>query len=316
MLKKAPFYPEFAKTARQYPNLSGEEELSLARRMVGQDDQQAKDRIANAHLRLVYKIACGYSGYCALFRIPPQDLCQEGSVGLMKALRKFDPEKGFRVSTYAMWWINAEITEYILRNHSVVKLSTSADRKKLFFGLASAKRAMNIMDTGRDLTGEEVAGLAQKLAVPADIVTEMNRRLSNSDTSLSRPVNPDDPDSGEIQDLIPSGEKTPEEIASGREDENARKEILKKALATLSERDRDILTRRRLLDEPETLEEVGAQYGISRERVRQLENKAFAKLQKAIQKDFTEAATGVEAAASEHRARKGLPAAVPAALDL
>lgn len=314
-MRKKIFAPKFAQEAGKFPLLSQHEEGLLAQRMVERGDERAKDCLAKAHLRLVYKIANENSGYCYRYGIDPQELCQTGTVGLMKALQKFDPERGFRVSTYAMWWIQAEIREYIYNSHGMVKLPFGGERKKLFFGLSSAKAALGIMDAGRELRVEEVAGLAQKLDVSVDIVTEMNRRLFSSDTSLNRPANPDDPDSGEIQDLIPSGEKTPEEIVSGREEENARKEILKKALAALSERDKDILTKRRLQDRPVTLEALGAKYGISRERVRQLEDKAFAKVEKAIRDDFKKAAIGAEAAAREHRARKGRQT-VPATLDL
>ena len=266
---------------RKFPMLTPEEELSLARRWKDQGDEPAAHKLVTSHLRLVAKIAMGYRGY----GLPVGELISEGNVGMMQAVKRFDPERGFRLATYAMWWIRAAIQEYILHSWSLVKMGTTAAQKKLFFNLRRLKAQMSALEEG-DLKDEQVAKIAHALQVPAQDVISMNRRLASPDHSLNAPVRADS--EGEWQDwLVDDGESQEEELAE-REDMTNRRDLLAGALKTLNERERHILIERRLKEEPTTLEELSQQYNISRERVRQIEVRAFEKLQKSMKQQVEE----------------------------
>ena len=261
----------------RFPLLEPDEEYMLATRWRQHGDMDAAHRLVTSHLRLVAKIAVRYRGY----GLPLSDLVSEGSVGLMKAVKKFEPERGFRLSTYAMWWIRAAITEYVLRSWSLVKMGTVSAQKKLFFALRRIKKQLGIMDRG-ELTPAEAEKLADALDVRATDVIAMNRRLAARDVSLNAPISAEPDDTVEYLDILADDGPTPETFAAEREESVWRGGLLRDAMATLPERDRHILTRRRLTDEPETLEEIGRSYGISRERVRQLEVRAFEKVKQAV----------------------------------
>lgn len=266
---------------RKFPMLAPEEELSLARRWKDQGDERAAHKLVTSHLRLVAKIAMGYRGY----GLPVGELISEGNVGMMQAVKRFDPERGFRLATYAMWWIRAAIQEYILHSWSLVKMGTTAAQKKLFFNLRRLKAQMSALEEG-DLKDEQVAKIAHALQVPEQDVVSMNRRLASPDHSLNAPVRADS--EGEWQDwLVDDGESQEEELAE-REDMTNRRDLLAGALKTLNERERHILIERRLKEEPTTLEELSQQYNISRERVRQIEVRAFEKLQKSMKQQVAE----------------------------
>jgi len=266
---------------RKFPMLAPEEELSLARRWKENGDEPAAHKLVTSHLRLVAKIAMGYRGY----GLPVGELISEGNVGMMQAVKRFDPERGFRLATYAMWWIRAAIQEYILRSWSLVKLGTTAAQKKLFFNLRRLKAQMSALEEG-DLKDEQVAKIAHALQVPNQDVVSMNRRLASPDHSLNAPVRADS--EGEWQDwLVDDGESQESELAE-REDMTNRRDLLAGALKTLNERERHILIERRLKEEPTTLEELSQQYNISRERVRQIEVRAFEKLQKSMKQQVVE----------------------------
>lgn len=260
---------------KQFPLLEKEEEFMLAKRLIEHNDTEAAHRMVTSHLRLVAKIAMGYRFY----GLPISDLISEGNVGLMRAVKKFDPDRGFRLSTYAMWWIKAAINEYVLNSWSLVKMGTVAAQKKLFFNLRKLKAALNIYEDG-DLSIEAADTIAERLDVSKQDVVDMNRRLSRSDASLNVPVGED----GDLDriDLLMSDAPDQEAVFSDEEERNLGSSLLQKALATLNERERHIIMERRLSEEPRTLEDIGEEYGISRERVRQIENRAFEKLQKAV----------------------------------
>jgi RNA polymerase sigma-32 factor len=266
---------------RKFPMLSAEEELELARRWKEQGDERAAHKLVTSHLRLVAKIAMGYRGY----GLPLSELISEGNVGMMQAVKRFDPERGFRLATYAMWWIRAAIQEYILHSWSLVKMGTTAAQKKLFFNLRRLKAQMSALEDG-DLQDEQVAKIAHALAVPEQDVISMNRRLASSDQSLNAPVRADS--EGEWQDWLVDDTENQEDELAEREDMSNRRTLLANALKTLNERERHILIERRLKEEPTTLEELSQQYGISRERVRQIEVRAFEKLQKAMKQQVAE----------------------------
>lgn len=259
---------------KQFPLLEKEEEFILAKRLVEHDDTDAAHKMVTSHLRLVAKIAMGYRFY----GLPVTDLISEGNVGLMRAVKKFDPDRGFRLSTYAMWWIKAAINEYVLNSWSLVKVGTVAAQKKLFFNLRKLKAKLNIYDDG-DLTVSDADAIAERLDVKSQDVVDMNRRLSRSDASLNVPVGED----GDLDriDLLMSDAPNQEMVLSEEEERNVGSNLLSEALATLNERERHIIMERRLSEEPRTLEDIGEEYGISRERVRQIENRAFEKLQAA-----------------------------------
>jgi len=265
----------YLREAWKFPILTADEEYMLAKRFHDSGDVDAAHKLVTSHLRLVAKIAMGYKGY----GLPVADLISEGNVGLMKAVKKFEPEKGFRLSTYAMWWIRASVTEYILQSWSMVRLGTMAAQKKLFFSLRRTKRKLDIMDNG-DLTDEQAQAIADQTNATTDEVRQLNSRLAARDMSLNAPLSIDE--GGEHQDLLEDDRPTPEAIATQSQMTSLRSEVVGEALGELSERDRDIFERRHLSEEPPTLEELGEEYGISRERVRQLEARAFGKVKEFI----------------------------------
>jgi len=259
-----------------FPMLEKEEEQMLAVRWRDKGDTEAAHKLVTSHLRLVAKIAMKYRGY----GLPVADLVSEGNIGLMKAVKKFDPGLGFRLSTYAMWWIRASITEYILKSWSMVKLGTVASQKKLFFSLRNLKGRLNILDSG-ELTPDQAQQLSDTMGVSADEIIHMNRRLSTRDLSLNAPLSNDE-EGIEFQDTLVDNSPSPESRFAEAEELGHRSAILRQALKALPERERHIFTERRLKDDPKTLEELGKEYGISRERIRQLEVRAFDKVQKAV----------------------------------
>ncbi|HET9161191.1 MAG TPA: RNA polymerase sigma factor RpoH [Caulobacteraceae bacterium] len=261
---------------RKFPMLAKDEEFMLAKAWREHEDSDAAHRLVTSHLRLVAKIAMGYRGY----GLPIGEVISEGNVGLMQAVKKFDPDKGFRLATYAMWWIRASIQEYILRSWSLVKMGTTAAQKKLFFNLRKAKSEISAIEEG-DLRPEQVSHIATKLGVLDEEVISMNRRLSGPDASLNAPLRSDG--ETEWQDWLADDTQVSQETQLAESEETSiRMGLLQEAMTELSDRERHILTERRLKDEPTTLEELASQYGVSRERVRQIEVRAFEKLQKAM----------------------------------
>jgi RNA polymerase sigma-32 factor len=261
---------------RKFPLLSPEQEYMLAKRWEEHQDPEAAAKLVTSHLRLVAKIAMGYRGY----GLPVAELISEGNIGLIQGVKKFDAEKGFRLATYAMWWIRASIQEYILRSWSLVKIGTTAAQKKLFFNLRRLKGKLNAMEDG-DLKPDDLAKIATTLGVTEDEVTSMNRRMSmGGDTSLNAPLREEG--EGEWQDWLADTGPLQDEMLADEQERDQRHELLGAAMAALNDREKHILTQRRLIDEPETLEELSQQYGISRERVRQIEVRAFEKLSKAM----------------------------------
>jgi RNA polymerase sigma-32 factor len=255
--------------------LTPEEELALCQRWRDHKDTDAAHKLVTSHLRLVAKIAMGYRGY----GLPVGELISEGNVGLMQALKRFNPDRGFRLATFAMWWIRAAMQEYILHSWSLVKMGTTTAQKRLFFKLRRVKGQMQAIDDG-DLKPQQVSKIATMLAVPEREVVNMNRRLAGPDHSLNAPVRMDT--ESEWQDWLVDESESQETAIGEREELTSRKALLSGALKTLNERERNILTRRRLEDNPTTLVELSEQYMISRERVRQIEVRAFTKLQKAM----------------------------------
>ncbi len=266
---------------RKFPLLAPEEEYMLAKRWKEHEDPEAARKLVTSHLRLVAKIAMGYRGY----GLPVSEIVAEGNVGLMQAVKRFDPERGFRLATYAMWWIRASIQEFILRSWSLVKIGTTSDQKKLFFNLRKAKNKISAIEEG-DLTPEHVATLADQLGVSESEVVNMNRRLSAPDSSLNAPLRGDG--ESEWQDWLPDTSIDQETRLAETQEINERKELLNAALGELPEREREIIRARRLQDEPATLEELSHRFGVSRERVRQIEVRAFDKLQRGIKSALRE----------------------------
>ena len=260
---------------RRFPMLEPQEEYMLAKSWREHGDRIAAHRLVTSHLRLVAKIAMGYRGY----GLPISEVISEGNVGLMQAVKRFEPEKGFRLATYAMWWIKAAIQEYILRSWSLVKMGTTANQKKLFFNLRKAKSKISALEEG-DLRPEQVQIIAKRLGVTEQDVVEMNRRLGG-DVSLNAPIR-DDGDSGEWQDWLVDESSSQEARLVASEESDNRRKALGEALDVLNERERRIFEARRLVDEPITLEELADEFGVSRERVRQIEVRAFEKVQKAV----------------------------------
>ena len=260
---------------RAFPMLEAQEEYILAKRWREHDDVESAHTLVTSHLRLVAKIAMGYRGY----GLPVGELISEGNVGLMQAVKRFEPDKGFRLATYAMWWIRASIQEYILRSWSLVKMGTTTAQKKLFFNLRKIKGQLKAIEDG-DLHPDTVKTIADKLHVREDDVVQMNRRLAGADHSLNAPMRVDG--EGEWQDWLVDETPDQETIFAESEELGKRRSMLVEAMQTLNERERHILTERRLNDEPSTLEDLSKEFGISRERVRQIEVRAFEKLQKAI----------------------------------
>ena len=261
---------------RRFPVLEPGEEYLLAKRWQDQADQVAAEKLITSHLRLVARIAMGYRGY----GLPVSEIISEGNVGLMQAVKRFEPDKGFRLSTYAMWWIRASIQEYILRSWSLVKMGTTAAQKKLFFNLRRTKAQMQALEEG-DLKPENVKAIATKLGVSEDDVISMNRRLSG-DASLNAPIR-SDAEGGEWQDWLADDTPGQEEILLDTEERSQRKGMLASALGVLNDRERRIFEARRLAEEPATLEELSAEFDVSRERIRQIEVRAFEKVQAAVQ---------------------------------
>jgi RNA polymerase sigma-32 factor len=260
---------------RKFPMLEADEEFMLAKRWREHKDPDAAHRLVTSHLRLVAKIAMGYRGY----GLPINELIAEGNVGMMQAVKRFDPDRGFRLATYAMWWIRAAIQEYILHSWSLVKIGTTAAQKKLFFNLRRVKGQIKAIEEG-DLSPEQVKTISDRLAVPEEDVVTMNRRLAAPDNSLNAPVRAEG--EGEWQDWLVDDSPTQESRLADNEELSARQKLLGKALDGLNDRERHILIERRLKDEPATLEDLSREYDISRERVRQIEVRAFEKLQKSI----------------------------------
>jgi RNA polymerase sigma-32 factor len=260
---------------RKFPMLEPHEEFMLAKRWQEHQDPEAAHRLITSHLRLVAKIAMGYRGY----GLPINELIAEGNVGMMQAVKRFDPERGFRLATYAMWWIRAAIQEYILHSWSLVKIGTTAAQKKLFFNLRRVKGQIKALEEG-DLTQAHVDSISDRLNVPAEDVVSMNRRLSAPDNSLNAPLRLEG--DGEWQDWLVDETPNQETRMGENEELSKRQKLLTNAMSNLNERERHILTERRLKDEPATLEDLSKEYDISRERVRQIEVRAFEKLQKSI----------------------------------
>jgi RNA polymerase sigma-32 factor len=266
---------------RKFPMLSPEEEDRLARAWRDNEDQAAAHKLVTSHLRLVAKIAMGYRGY----GLPLGELISEGNVGMMQAVKRFDPERGFRLATYAMWWIRAAIQEYILHSWSLVKMGTTAAQKKLFFNLRRLKGQMQAIEDG-DMQPEQVEKIARVLGVPEQDVVSMNRRLTAPDHSLNAPIRMDG--EGEWQDWLVDDADSQEEAIGDHEEMTGRRALLATALKTLNDRERHILIQRRLKDDPTTLEDLSQQYNISRERVRQIEASAFEKLQPSMKAQVAE----------------------------
>ena len=259
---------------RKFPMLEPEQEYMLAKRWIEEQDADAAHQMVTSHLRLAAKIAMGYRGY----GLPQAEVISEANVGLMQAVKRFDPEKGFRLATYAMWWIRASIQEYILRSWSLVKMGTTSAQKKLFFNLRKAKSRIGALDEG-DLHPDNVTKIAGDLGVSEDEVISMNRRLSGGDASLNAMVNADGEGSMEWQDWLEDEDADQAADYEMQNELSMRRDMLNSAMSGLNDRERDILTQRRLVDEVKTLEELSENYGVSRERVRQIEVRAFEKLQ-------------------------------------
>jgi RNA polymerase sigma-32 factor len=261
---------------RRFPMLEPQEEYMLARSWREHGDRDAAHRLVTSHLRLVAKIAMGYRGY----GLPIGEVISEGNVGLMQAVKRFEPEKGFRLATYAMWWIRASIQEYILRSWSLVKMGTTANQKKLFFNLRKAKSQISALEEG-DLRPDQVATIAHRLGVTEQDVVDMNRRMSG-DASLNAPLRTEGEGGGEWQDWLVDESASQENILLEQEESDNRMAALRSALSVLNDRERRIFSARRLQDEPVTLEELSEEFNISRERVRQIEVRAFEKVQAAV----------------------------------
>jgi RNA polymerase sigma-32 factor len=266
---------------RRFPMLEPQEEFMLAKSWREHGDRDAAHRLVTSHLRLVAKIAMGYRGY----GLPISEVISEGNVGLMQAVKRFEPDKGFRLATYAMWWIKAAIQEYILRSWSLVKMGTTANQKKLFFNLRKAKSKISALDEG-DLRPDQVETIAKRLGVTEQDVIDMNRRLGG-DVSLNAPIR-EDGDSGEWQDWLVDDSSSQESVLAESEEMDNRRKALGAALGVLNDRERRIFEARRLADDPITLEELADEFGVSRERVRQIEVRAFEKVQKAVKHRLAE----------------------------
>ena len=272
---------------RKFPMLEPQQEYMLAKRYQEHGDRNAAHKLVTSHLRLVAKIAMGYRGY----GLPIGEVVSEGNVGLMQAVKKFDPERGFRLATYAMWWIKASIQEYILRSWSLVKMGTTANQKRLFFNLRRMKSKIQAIEDG-DLRPDQVKEIATKLKVSEDEVVSMNRRLSG-DASLNAPIKAGEGESGQWQDWLVDDHDSQEETLIEQDELDTRRAMLARAMGVLNERERRIFEARRLAEDPVTLEELSSEFDISRERVRQIEVRAFEKVQEAVQKYAAEQARAV-----------------------
>jgi len=265
----------------KFPILEREEEQLLAVSLRDNGDVSAAHKLVTSHLRLVCKIAMGFRGY----GLPVSDLISEGNIGLMKAVKKFDPDQGFRLSTYAIWWIRASITEYILKSWSMVKMGTIASQKKLFFSLRKMKSHLGILDTA-DLQPDEASKLSKISGTTEREVIHMNQRLSCRDMSLNAPANGEEISANTFQDMLEDTKPSPEKLLADKEEISFHRALLAKVVSTLPQREREIFSERRLSEYPPTLEELGGRYGISRERVRQLEARAFDRVRKAVVADI------------------------------
>ncbi|MGB7204404.1 MAG: RNA polymerase sigma factor RpoH [Anderseniella sp.] len=267
---------------RKFPMLQPDEEYTLAKNWREQGDREAAHKLVTSHLRLVAKIAMGYRGY----GLPVSEVISEGNVGLMQAVKRFEPDRGFRLATYAMWWIKASIQEYVLRSWSLVKMGTTASQKKLFFGLRRTKSQINALEEG-DMNPEQVTEIATRLGVPEEDVISMNRRMSG-DASLNAPLARDGEAGGEWQDWLVDDSETPDVAYEQSEEQQMRSMLLQQAMNSLNARERRIFEARRMADEPLTLEDLSQEFDVSRERVRQIEVKAYEKVEKAVRKASAE----------------------------
>jgi RNA polymerase sigma-32 factor len=267
---------------RRFEMLEKDQEYRLAKRWREQGDRSAAHQLVTSHLRLAAKIAMGYRGY----GLPVSEIISEGNIGLMQALNRFDPERGFRFATYAVWWVRASIQDYILRSWSLVKIGTTANQKKLFFKLRSAKRRIFALDSGGDLRPEQVALIAKNFNVAEQDVVDMNRRLGG-DTSLNTPIH--DGESAERQDYLVDQSPSPEAIVAEQDEKDCRYRALASAIEVLNDRERRIFKARQLTDEPRTLEELAAEFSVSSDRIRQIEARAFEKVRKAARKHVAHA---------------------------
>ena len=266
---------DYLNEIKKFPMLSSEEEFMLAKAWVDHDDRKSAHRLVTSHLRLAAKIALGYRGY----GLPINEVVSEANVGLMQAVKRFDPDKGFRLATYAMWWIKASIQEYILRSWSLVKMGTTSAQKKLFFNLRKAKNRIGVMEDG-ELHPDNVKNIAENLNVSQDEVISMNRRMGGGDASLNVLVNTNNEGTLEWQDWIEDEDSDHAAKFADKQELDSRRVLLKSALTSLNQRECEILTKRKLIDYPLTLEELSNEYNVSRERIRQIEVRAFEKLQK------------------------------------
>ena len=262
---------------KKFPMLDADEEYVLAKDWLDKQDTKAAHKLVTSHLRLVAKIAMGYRGY----GLPVADLIAEGNIGMMHAVKKFDPEKGFRLATYAMWWIKAAIQEFVLKSWSQVKIGTTASQKKLFFNLRKIKGKINALEDG-DLSPNQVNHIAKTLDVAEDDVISMNRRMLGGDHSLNSQINRNDGEEAEWQDMLSDERDNQETQFVNNQEKNIRNKMMVEALEHLKLREKDIIIKRRLIDTPKTLEELSQEYKVSRERVRQIETRAFEKLQEAM----------------------------------
>lgn len=272
---------------RRFPMLEPQEEYMLGKRYAEHDDRDAAQRLVTSHLRLVAKIAMGYRGY----GLPIGEVVSEGNVGLMQAVKKFDPERGFRLATYAMWWIKASIQEYILRSWSLVKMGTTANQKRLFFNLRKLKSKLKAIE-GNDLNPEQVSEIARQLSVPEKDVVSMNQRLSG-DASLNAPIKSSDGEAGQWQDWLVDDSQNQEDMLVEQDQLETRRDMLTGAMKSLNEREQRIFKARRLSETPITLEELSGEFSISRERVRQIEVRAFEKVQAAVRKAALDASNSL-----------------------
>ena len=266
---------DYLNEIKKFPMLTSEEEFMLAKAWVDHDDRKSAHRLVTSHLRLAAKIALGYRGY----GLPINEVVSEANVGLMQAVKRFDPDKGFRLATYAMWWIKASIQEYILRSWSLVKMGTTSAQKKLFFNLRKAKNRIGVMEDG-ELHPDNVKSIAENLNVSQDEVISMNRRMGGGDASLNVLVNNNNEGTLEWQDWIEDEDSDHASKFADKQELDSRRTLLKSALTPLNQRECEILTKRKLIDDPLTLEELSNEYSVSRERIRQIEVRAFEKLQK------------------------------------
>jgi len=266
---------DYLNEIKKFPMLSSEEEFMLAKAWVDHDDRKSAHRLVTSHLRLAAKIALGYRGY----GLPINEVVSEANVGLMQAVKRFDPDKGFRLATYAMWWIKASIQEYILRSWSLVKMGTTSAQKKLFFNLRKAKNRIGVMEDG-ELHPDSVKSIAENLNVSQDEVISMNRRMGGGDASLNVLVNTNNEGTLEWQDWIEDEDSDHAAKFADKQELDSRRVLLKSALTSLNQRECEILTKRKLIDDPLTLEDLSNEYNVSRERIRQIEVRAFEKLQK------------------------------------